>query len=222
MSKYISNRTEQKGAVILAGGDSKRLGQPKALLDFQGKTLIELMVGLLSKYFAIITVVTDRPELYRHLPVNLIQDIIVNEEKSPLRGIHAGLSASDLPYQFFAACDMPFLNLELIDYMSGFAAEYGAVVPRIGKYYQPLHAFYSRSCLKLIEKQLEMKCFKVTDLYKHLKIKFISTEEIMRFDPAQEAFININTSSDYESALKILNTRQGIGSKTGGGKVENT
>ncbi len=221
MSKYIDNTTEQKGAVILAGGDSKRLGQPKALLDFQGKALIELMVGLLSKYFGIITVVTDRPKLYRHLPVTFTQDII-NEEKSPLRGIHAGLSVSGLPYQFVVACDMPFLNLELIHYMSGFAAEYDAVVPRIGKYYQPLHAFYSRSCLRVIEKQLKMEHFKVTELYKHLKIRFISAEELLCFDPAQEAFVNINTWSDYEYALKVFNKRQRIGNKRGGGKVENS
>ncbi len=222
MSEYKRNTIERKGVVILAGGDSTRLGQPKALLDFQGKTLIELMVSLLSEYFSMLTVVTDRPDLYRHLPVNFTKDIIVNEEKSPLRGIHAGLSFSELPYQFVVACDMPFLNLELIHYMSGFAAEYDAVVPRIGKYYQPLHAFYSRSCLGVIEKQLKMEHFKVTDFYKHLKIRFITAEELLRFDSRQEAFVNINKWSDYESALKILTNRQRNGYKTGGGKVENT
>ncbi len=211
LSDYKISRTEQMGAVILAGGDSKRLGQPKALLDFRGKTLIELMVDHLGLYFDQITVVTDRPDAYCHLPVKLTEDIIVSEHKSPLRGIHAGLNASDLPCQFVAACDMPFLNLDLIHYMAGFAAAYDAVVPRIGEHYQPLHAFYSRNCIEIIERQVNLGYFKVTDFYKHLKIRFITLDEIRRFDPGQESFININRWSDYEYALEVFANRMRTG-----------
>ncbi len=192
------------GAIILAGGDSKRLGRPKALLDFHGRTLIKIVVERLKSHFHCLTLVTDRPDLYRGLPVRLVGDILVGPKKSPLRGIHAGLSTSDLPYQFVAACDMPFLNLDLIKYMAGFIAGYDAVVPRIGDYYQPLHAFYRRSCIKTIEKQLERERYKVTDFYANLKTRYIGPEEIFRFDPDQESFFNINTFSDYNQALEIF------------------
>ncbi len=208
MISNVSNANITKGAIILAGGDSKRLGQPKAFLDFQGQSLIELMVNRLENYFTQLTVITDRPERYKHLPVKLTGDIIANESKSPLRGIHAGLSFSDLAYQFVAACDMPFLNLDLINYMSDFAADYDAVVPRIGDYYQPLHAFYSRYCIEIIERQVSSGCYKVTDFYRHLNIKFITLEEIVRFDPKQQSFININRWSDYEAALDIYKKKQ--------------
>ncbi len=208
MSEYNWVKNEHHGAVILAGGDSKRLGQAKALLDFQGRTLIELMVTCLVEYFDQITVVTDKPDLYHHLPVKLTSDIIVNEKKSPLRGIHAGLSVSELPHQFFTACDMPFLNLELIDYMSGFALKYDAVVPCIGEYFQPLHAFYSRTCIDVIENQFMKGHFKVADFYEHIRVKYIGLDEILRFDPAQESFININRWSDYEYALKVFAEKQ--------------
>jgi molybdopterin-guanine dinucleotide biosynthesis protein A len=62
----LANNAE-RGAIILAGGDSKRLGQPKALLDFNGQSLIEKMVGILQSLFNRITLVTDRPELYKDL-----------------------------------------------------------------------------------------------------------------------------------------------------------
>jgi molybdenum cofactor guanylyltransferase len=200
-----------KGAIILAGGDSKRLGQPKALLDFHGQTLIELVVNRLSAAFEQLTVVTDRPDLYSHLPVILTGDLLTERQKSPLRGIHAGLSASGLPYQFVAACDMPFLNLRLIDYMSGFAHQYDAVVPRIDSYFQPLHAFYSRNCIDIIERQVRKGFYKVTDFYANLKIRFISADEIIRFDPDQESFININTWDDYNCALKLVARERGTG-----------
>lgn len=211
MNYFSDHKQGVRGAIILAGGDSKRLGQPKALLDFQGQTLIELMVIRLGHYFDRLTVVTDRPDLYRNLPVRITGDLLVDEHKSPLRGIHAGLSVSDLPYQFVAACDMPFLNLELVKYMEQYAAGYDAVVPRIGEYYQPLHSFYNRSCIGTIEKQLSLGCYKVTDFYDHIKIRFISSAEILRFDPNQESFININTWDDYENALEILANKQKTG-----------
>lgn len=204
LDKTKNNDSELKGAVILAGGDSKRLGQPKALLDFNGRSLIEIMVTRLFELFPEITVVTDRPELYGDLPVRLTGDLLKEGEKSPLRGIHAGLISSTLPYQFMVACDMPFLNLELIKYMGRVVSGYDAVVPLIGRYYQPLYAFYNRSCIDIIEKQLSLGRYRVTELYAGLKIRYISLPEILRFDPDQKTFININTWDDYQRALEIM------------------
>lgn len=207
--KVSSNHEgSRRGAIILAGGDSKRLGQPKALLDFNGLSLIEMIVHRLNTYFHEITVVTDRPELFSGLPVQFAGDLLTEQQKSPLRGIHAGLKASDLPFQFVAACDMPFLNLELIDYMIQFASEYDAVVPLVGNYYQPLHSFYSRNCIDVIDKQVQRGRYKVTDFYSNLRVRFINDSEIMRYDPGQESFININTWPDYKRALKIFSDRK--------------
>lgn len=214
--------TIRKGAIILAGGDSKRLGQPKALLDFNGQTLIEVLVKRLSTLFQEITIVTDRQDLYGNLPVRLVSDQLNVEQKSPLRGIHAGLNISDLPYQFVTACDMPMLNLGLINYMAGFAPDYDAVVPRIGNYYQPLHSYYSRSCIDVIEKKVFKGLYKVTDFYADLKVYYISEQDITRFDPEQKSFININTWSDYQQALSLYQIEKNIFTDGGERHAENT
>ncbi len=193
-----------KGAIILAGGDSKRLGRPKALLDFFGQPLIDLVFKKIAACFSEITVVTDRPDLYDYLPVRLTDDLLKHGPKTPLRGIHAGLCVSDLPHQFVVACDMPLLKLEMIRYMSRFAGSYDAVVPRVNNYYQPLHAFYKRSCTAIIEKQLELGNYKVSDFYNHISIKYIGPDKIRKFDPDQVAFININTREDYENTLAMM------------------
>ena len=169
------------GAIILAGGDSSRLGYPKPLLELEGVPLIEIMVRRLSLLFEQITVVTDRQELFAGLPVKLTGDLLAGDVKSPLRGIHAGLSLSDLPFQFVAACDMPFINLELVRYMSSFARS-RCRCPRIGSYYQPLHAFYSRSCIDPIREQYELGECKVTAFYDKIKVHYIGYAEIARFD----------------------------------------
>ncbi|WP_461369787.1 molybdenum cofactor guanylyltransferase [Candidatus Darwinibacter acetoxidans] len=192
------------GAIILAGGDSSRLGYPKPLLELEGIPLIEIMIRRLSLLFEQITVVTDREDLFAGLPVKLTGDLLTGHVKSPLRGIHAGLSLSGLPYQFVAACDMPFINLELVRYMAAFAPQYDVVVPRIGGYYQPLHAFYSRSCLDPIRKQIERGEFKVTAFYDKIRVRHIGYSEIACFDPGQCSFFNVNTWADYREAQKLL------------------
>lgn len=188
------------GAVVLAGGDSRRLGRPKALLELEGKTLIRIVIDRLLPIFHQVTVVTDRPELFEGLPVKVTGDLLTGGPKTPLRGIHAGLSASTLPYQFVTACDMPFINAGLVRYMTALAPSYDVVVPRVGEYYQPLHAFYSRSCLEPIRDLVESGEGKVTGFYGNLKVCYIGLSEIKRFDPLQESFFNINTWDDYREA----------------------
>lgn len=213
------NRAD-KGVIILAGGDSKRLGQPKALLNFEGLSLIERMVQKLEKLFNRITLVTDRPELYRGLPVKITGDLIADQVKSPLRGIHAGLSVSDLPYQFVVACDMPYLNLDLIDYMEGFTSGYDVVVPQIGSYYQPLHAYYSRRCIGVIEKQIELGSYKIIDFYAKINAYYLGRAEIEKFDPEQRSFININTWDDYHQAMQQHGGAASHSVNGGGSKID--
>jgi molybdenum cofactor guanylyltransferase len=188
------------GAIVLAGGDSKRLGQPKPMLELDGVTLLKWSVVRLSAVFKQITVVTDRPEFAAGLPVKVTGDLLTGCPKSPLRGIHAGLNISSLPYQFVTACDMPFINTALIKYMAGLTCGHDVVVPRVKDYYQPLYAFYSRSCLEPIRRRVEAGEGKVTGFYDGLKIRYVSFEEISRFDPRQESFFNINTWEDYRKA----------------------
>lgn len=192
------------GAIILAGGDSSRLGCPKPFLKLDGLSLIEIMVRRLSLLFEEITVVSDRQDLFVDLPVKLTGDLMTGYAKGPLRGIHAGLSASGLPYQFVVACDMPFINLNLVRYMATFAPQYDVVVPRVGSYFQPLHAFYRRSCINPIQRQIEQGKCKVTVFYDKIKVKHIGYSEITRFDPGQLSFFNVNTWTDYQAARRLL------------------
>ncbi len=128
----------------------------------------------------------------------------MNQSKSPLRGIHAGLSCSDFPCQFVVACDMPFINISLVKYMDRFISDYDAVVPRIGGHYQPLHSFYSKKCISIIEHQIKTGNNKVTDFYKMIRLREVTEEEVNRFDPEHRSFININTLDDYDTAIKLL------------------
>lgn len=200
----MGQRHKLRGAIVLAGGDSKRLGRPKPLLDLGGVTLVERAVSRLTPYFEEITLVTNNCGLFAHLPVKVAGDVLTECPKTPLRGIHAGLTVSDLSWQFVMACDMPFINLRLIHFMDSLRDGYDAVVPRVGEYYQPLHAFYSRSCLEPVRCQLDKGGGKVTAFYKQIKVRYVEAEEIRAFDKDERSFFNINTWEDLKKAEKFI------------------
>jgi len=205
-------KSGRKGAIILAGGASSRIGRPKMFLKLGGVTLVERIIGLLQPHFHPVTVVANNGHRFEHLPVTVVQDLLTGEDKNPLRGIHAGLLASQQPYQFVAACDMPFLNIDLIKYMGLAALEYDVVVPKVGPYYQPLHAYYSRACIKIVERQMLNRDFKITNFYSQLNIRTVGLNEITKFDPDQSSFFNVNTWDDFYRAKEKLakKTKSGI------------
>ncbi len=191
-------------AVILAGGDSKRMGTNKAFLTLDNACMIDLIVEKLAGMFHEVLIVTDRGRDFQHLNAVIVSDIIKQGEKNALRGIHAGLFHVSSPASFFMACDMPFLSPPLIHFMSQYALQYDAVIPRVGEYFQPLFAFYHRRVLDRITRSLEQENFKITDFYAGLNMKEIDEASVRRYDPGMRSFFNINTREDYEQAQSLF------------------
>jgi len=190
-------------AAVLAGGDSKRMGTNKAFLKLDGKDLIEIVYEKIAALFKEVIIVTDRPGEFRHLPAILTTDFIREGDKNALRGIQAGLTVASFPACFVVACDMPFLSLPLIHYMSSFTEDFDVVVPRVGTYYEPLFAFYNKNALGTINSHLAGKKFKIFDLFSVLKVKEISEQRIRTFDPKMLSFFNINTREDFDKAREF-------------------
>jgi len=187
-------------AIILAGGDSKRIGYPKSTLKLGEQTLIEIIVNKLKAIFEEIIVVTDTPELFCELPVKLTSDFFCGVKKNSLRGIHAGLCATDTERNFVVACDMPFINSGLVNLLYNYSVDYQVVVPYLNGHFQPLFAFYQRSCLQSIEESLQKGDFKIINFYPEVKVKLILENEINSVDPEHLSFYNINTINDYKKA----------------------
>ena len=186
-------------AIILAGGKASRMkGQDKAFLKIDNEPLISIQARLLKKLFKEIIIVTNLPEKYSAIKgVKVISDIIPHQ--GPLGGIYSGLIASDSFYNFVLACDMPYIDTGLIEYMYKKSSGYDAVVPRLNKRYEPLYSFYSKNCLKFIGHLLDKKMFKINKLFSQINVKKITSEEIGQFAPSARIFTNINTKEDLEN-----------------------
>lgn len=198
----------EAAGIVLAGGKSTRMGTNKALLSLGQETMIGRVVGLLRTLFPEIIIVTNEPELYQDLQVKLVQDVF--PAQGPLSGIHAGLLASSYWYNFVVACDMPFLNPELIIFMVKEAQGFDGAVPRLRGFYQPLHAVYSRSCIRPIEVCLKKRFTQVIAFYPAVRLRLLEAEVLKRFGDLDTIFFNINTPADLDIARgKIKNQRDG-------------
>ena len=192
--------------IVLAGGRGLRLGRDKALETIGNRSLLQRAVSNLSLFNCDIIIVTAREH-------SLLQSIdyprlrIVADTypgKGVLGGIYTGLAASDSLCNLVIACDMPFLNHDLLHYMIQLSPSFDIVVPRLGNMVEPLHAVYSKNCLGSIEYLLKQGSLSVTELFTLVRGRYVEAEEIDKFDPKHLSFFNINTEADLNTARELV------------------
>ena len=137
--------------VVLAGGSSRRLGLEKALLRFGDAPLLKIVVDRVAQLCDHVVVAVDRPERYQELRLSAKLVTDASPRLGPLSGLQSGFQASDAEHILVVACDLPFLNVELLRFMADLPRSYQALVPWSEGHWQPLCAIYARSCLKLVD-----------------------------------------------------------------------
>ncbi len=192
-------------SIVLAGGKGLRIGRSKALVELDGENLLQRVVSRLSFLNSdIIIVITEGEKLFQVVSdqkLKIVTDIY--RGKGPLVGIYSGLINSDSAYNVVVACDLPFLNKNLIDYMLEVSAGFDIAIPRLGDMVEPLHAVYSKNCLGAIEKLLVDDNLKIDNLLNMVKVRYVEAEEIDNFDPQHLSFFNVNTKADLNIASEL-------------------
>jgi molybdopterin-guanine dinucleotide biosynthesis protein A len=179
--------------VVLAGGRSTRMGRDKALLPYGGKNLIDAPIEILHSIFSTVVLSVKNSADYSDYSLQKIEDRYA--EIGPIGGITSVLQ-SGVKRAFFVACDMPFLNPELIEFLCTFQEE--AVIPIWDSRPEVLHSIYSVSVLRHLKEAITQKRYKITDALKEASIRYVEEKEIRRFDATGKSFRNVNTPSDYE------------------------
>lgn len=183
--------------ILLAGGKNTRMGINKAFLEMDEARLIDRILAIFHKLFSETIIVTNDPLSYTEFTsATTVTDIYKN--KGALGGIYSGLFFASEYYSFVTACDMPFLNKDLIIYLSQQVNKHDIVVPLTSKGFQPLHAIYSKNCLTSIKKHIDAGKFKITGFYKGLRVLTITEEALHPFDKNGQLFLNINTPKELE------------------------
>lgn len=184
--------------VILVGGKSRRMGTDKAFITIAGRPLFEIVLEIFSKAFPRIILVGDRPERFASYNLPMLPDIFPG---SSLGGLYTGLFHAPTPHVFVSSCDLPFPNLDILRYLCSLKEGYDAVVPMTSHGYEPLFALYSKSCLAPIKTLLESGECCAFAYYPQLNIRYVTADELKRFDAGGTAFLNLNTP---EELAKII------------------
>jgi molybdopterin-guanine dinucleotide biosynthesis protein A len=193
-----TKRATDLSIAIMAGGKSVRMGTDKAFVPFRGKTMIEHVIERVQGLSEDIFIVTNKPESFEVFGFPTVSDIYQN--CGPLGGIHTALHHLLSGHLLIVACDMPWLERDLLDYMISVRAEGDIVVPRWDKFPEPLHAIYSKTCQGPVEDSLDSGVLKVVGFYGKVTVRYVERNEIERFDPHGRSFANLNTPTDIEDA----------------------
>lgn len=189
--------------VIQAGGQSRRMGQNKALLPFKGQPLIQRVVDRVRLVADELLITTNVPELYQFLNLPMFADLLPGT--GALGGLYTALSAASYPLVAVIACDMPFVSADLLEYERDLCgADWDVVIPRLNSGWEPLHAIYRReTCLPKIRKALDENRLRMDSWFGEVQIRSLLEEEIRRIDPDLRSFRNINTPEEFKQAEQL-------------------
>lgn len=200
-----------RGAIILCGGKSTRMGRDKATLPFGPETMLQRVVRLLGHAVpaANTVVVAAADQRLPPLPqtVRIARDL--RPARGPLEGLAAGLR--NLPPTIDAAyvtsCDVPLLvpafvqsMFELLD-ESG-SSRYDIAVPKEAEHHHPLAAVYRPSVLSAVERLLNADRLRPRFLFDEVATREVPVEDLRSIDPQLDTLKNLNTTEDYQVALK--------------------
>lgn len=179
-------------AIILAGGDSSRMGRDKAMLPFDGKPLLQSVIDTVQPLFAHTLVSVREPRA----GIALQQVCDAQTGAGPLAGLISALEKVATPWAFVVACDMPFIAPAMVERLSALRGTHQAVVPLIAEYTQPLLAFYARSCLPLLRDRLAGGDRSLTGALKMLDVRYVEADELLPSDPQLLSFVDLDTPQD--------------------------
>ncbi len=198
---------QQTGGIILAGGQSRRMGRDKAQLRLQsdGPTLLErAIISLRAVVGDNLIVIANQPKKY------LLDLVVVSDNfpgNGPLAGLEAGLTVSQMNYNILVACDMPFLQVPLLQALVNWANEgdWDAVVPLNQEGLpEPLCAVYQRRTLEVARDFLQQKRNKMADFLEAINTRYLTISYYEEFDPQLRSFKNLNTLQDYNEVVRNI------------------
>ena len=186
---------------INAGGQSRRMGRDKALVELDGRPMLEHVIERVSGLGQAQTLlVSNDHAAHARFGLPLVRDSL--PDAGSLGGIYTALLHSQCGHTLVVACDMPVLSPALLRHMLALRAEgeYDVIVPRVNGYPQGLHAVYGQGCIAPIRAQIDAGRLKVIGFYDQVRVRYLDEDEWQPHDPTGQALNNINTPEELAAA----------------------
>jgi molybdopterin-guanine dinucleotide biosynthesis protein A len=203
-------------ALVIAGGQSRRLGRDKRRLRLWGEhgpTLLEHTVALASRLSDDVVVVLNDPEHWPAIPARLVVDAY--PDAGALGGLASGLAAARHDYSLALAADMPLLSLELLRAMLALPRDYDALVARVEAdepaaqrrnklNVEPLHALYSQRCLAPMDARLRAGRYQIVGFFEDVRVRYLDPALLAAHDPQGHSFLSVNTPEQLARVTTLL------------------
>ena len=191
--------------IILAGGQSRRMGQNKALLPAPGRaqiTFVEHLAALLLPLCAETLLVT-RDETsaadYAGLTgTRIVTDLIPGG--GPLMGLYSGLRATSTSHAIVLAVDMPFVQPAMLSYLLSLPRQEAIIVPVVNGVPQVLFAIYPRGILPIIEARLREGRRDPRSLLNAAPVAYLDEARLRQIEPTLHSFVGVNTPQELRDA----------------------
>ena len=196
------------GAIVLCGGQSSRMGRPKAWLPLGGEPMLARVVRRAREAVERVVVVAAPGQDVPALPpdVEIVRD--GREGEGPLRGLEAGLQAlrGRAEAAFLSGCDAPFLSAAFVRHvLDALEPPHLAAAPRVAGRHHPLAAAYALDALPFVAAQLAAGRLRMTDLLGLLPTRFLDDGDLSAVPDFSDCLRNVNMAADYErAAAEIL------------------
>lgn len=183
--------------IILAGGNSRRMGREKAFLELGGRPLVEIVIERVQQACKEVLLVAGDPDRYRHLGVPVVRDVF--RGAGVLAGLHAGIAAASHDLTVAVGCDMPFLVPDLLRAFGNWAKDVDVVVLREGGLVEPLHGAYRRTCIAPIEAAIREGQRRIVAFFPRVRVRYVTATDVAPFDRALSSIRNVNTPEEWEA-----------------------
>ena len=198
------------GGIVLCGGQSSRMGRPKAWLPFGDEPMLVRVVRLLRQAVEPVVVVAAPDQEVPPLPSEVA--IVRDEEKGrgPLQGLAAGLRAlhGQVDAAYLSSCDVPFLQPAFVRRLVDLLGEHEICVPRIGDYHHPLAAIYRLTVADVVDRLLTENRLRPFFLFEARPTRVVTAQELAEVDAGFQTLRNLNTPEEYDEALRNAELRQ--------------
>jgi molybdopterin-guanine dinucleotide biosynthesis protein A len=192
-------------AAILAGGQATRFGgRNKASLRLGRAAVLERQLAVLRRVVDRTVIIANDAIPYQSYGVPIIPDLAPGA--GALGAVYTAILSTSAAHTLVVACDMPFLSVPFLAHLIDAGRDVDIAIPRTAHGYEPLCATYSRRCAAVLQRQIEAKQLKVTDLLASdhgLSIRELGPDEIDQYGRDDLLFFNINTAEDYARAIDL-------------------
>ncbi|MBM4070496.1 MAG: molybdenum cofactor guanylyltransferase [Planctomycetes bacterium] len=197
------------GGIVVCGGKSKRMGQPKAWLPLAGELMLPRIVRLLSQAVTPVIVVAAPGQDLPPLPPECVVVRDEKDDQGPLEGLRVGLEElhDRCDAVYLSSCDVPLLVPAFVRRLISLLGEHHICVASDAGHLHPLAAVYRVGVRDCIARLLAAHRRRLIDLFDVFATRVVAGAELTDVDPTLRSLWNINTAADYAQVLNAIGDR---------------